>query len=641
MISNINKRDYWKTLIFLVFSAQFLSIIPSLIFYLLNISVGTSTKSAGLITGLLLFIVPNFLWLYYVFSNILQAFNLPDRQEMFKQINKYRKHFQIFYLPFSIAIVPVATIINRRLLLPNEDLEVFAEIILENIAIPAIFFVPSYIILEYVLDRIISPKVSEHLSSGEVHLFTTLSVLQKYLIIGIFMVFGTFFFMLDALLPDFRSLDSLQIIAMIIFLCVPVVSFVTYYFTTEPKLREINQHLGNVVTGSLDSTNELSITSQDSLGNLSQLYNATVNRFSLAAKALRESEERYRTLFEQSPIGVYRTTPSGQFIAANPVLVKMLGYSSFEELTRKTAIQIVPKHEYPRNTFIERIEQDGEIRGFESRIKNRNGSYIYIRENAKAIKDTNGDILWYEGTIEDITEHKKMEEELFRKERLAILGTMSGGIAHEIRNPLGAIKNSAYFLKLKLKKNEDSKVHKHIKIIDKEIYRANKIITDLLNFSRVRPPNKEKVTISLLIDEIIENKSIVDQNIQIKINLPTELPKVFVDSQHISQVLNNLISNAIEAMPEGGELSIVAESIEHGIIVHVKDTGTGISDKNKGKIFQPLFTTKGHKGIGLGLALSKQLVELNDGSITFDSVLNKGTVFTIIIPINVKETQRV
>lgn len=144
-----------------------------------------------------------------------------------------------------------------------------------------------------------------------------------------------------------------------------------------------------------------------------------------------------------------------------------------------------------------------------------------------------------------------------------------------------------------------------------------------------------------MIDEIIENKSIVDQNIQIKINLPTELPKVFVDSQHISQVLNNLISNAIEAMPEGGELSIVAESIEHGIIVHVKDTGTGISDKNKGKIFQPLFTTKGHKGIGLGLALSKQLVELNDGSITFDSVLNKGTVFTIIIPINVKETQRV
>ncbi|MFX0125184.1 MAG: nitrogen regulation protein NR(II) [Candidatus Hodarchaeota archaeon] len=630
MIRNIEKRYYRKTLFLLVLSAQVLSLVPSLIFYLLNISAGTTTPPASLITGLSMFIIPNFLWLYYVFSNILQAFNLPNKQIMFKQLNKYRKHFQIFYLPFSIAIVPFATIINRRLLLPYEDLQILVEITLGNIAIPSIFFVPSYIILEYVLDRIISTKVSEILMTGEVHLFTTLSVLQKYLLISLFMVFGTFFFMLDALLPDLSSLDSLQIISTVLILCVPVISFISYYFTTEPKLKEINQHLSNVVTGSLDSTKELSITSQDSLGNLSQLYNATVNRFSLAAEALRESEERYRTLFEQVPIGVYRTTPSGKFVAANPVIVKLFGYSSFEEFSQETAMQLGPKYGYPREKFLELIEREGEVKGFESQIKGTNGSKIFIRENARAIKDKNGNTLYYEGTAEDITEKKEMEEELFRKERLAILGTMSGGIAHEIRNPLGAIKNSAYFLGLKLKNNEDQKLHKHLKIIDKEINRANKIITDLLNFSRVKPPSKEKINISHIIEEIYDSSSF--EGVKITTNLPKELPTVFIDPLQIRQVLNNLINNAIEAMPKGGEVEIGVELMQRGIIIFVKDTGVGISKEDQGKIFQPLFSTKGHKGIGLGLALSKQLVELNGGSITFESVVNKGTTFTITFP---------
>ena len=140
MISNKDKRDYWKTLILLVSSAQILALVPSLIFYILNISTGTAPKPGSIITGLLLFLIPTFIWLYYVFSHILQAFNLPEKQKMFKQINKYRKHFQIFYLPFSISIIPIITIINRRFLIPNESLETLAGNVLSTVAIPAIFF---------------------------------------------------------------------------------------------------------------------------------------------------------------------------------------------------------------------------------------------------------------------------------------------------------------------------------------------------------------------------------------------------------------------------------------------------------------------------------------------------------------------
>lgn len=636
MSKNFDKGEYWKTLFFLVLSAQTLSLIPSLIFYLLNISAGTSSEPASLITGLAMFITPVFLWLYYVFSHILQAFNLPDKQKMFKQLNKYRKHFQIFYLPFSIGIVPIATFLNRRILIPNEDIGIVVEIVLQNVAIPAIFFIPSYIILEYVLDRIISSKMSEYLSSGEVHLFTTLSVMQKYLLISLFMVFGIFLFMLDALLPDLRSLDSFQIIAMIFFISVPVISFIAYYYTTEPKSREINQHLSNVVLGNIDSTIELPITSQDTLGNLSQLYNATVNRFSLASETLQKSEERYRTLFEQSPIGVYRTTYSGKFLAANPVFIKMLGYPSSEEISQKTLEQLDAELNYPRDLFLEKISKNGEVKGLEWELTKPDGSLIVIRENAKAIKDSNGKIIYFEGTIEDITKSKKMEEELFRKDRLAILGTMSAGIAHEVRNPLGAIKNSAYFLKLKLNKNEDQKVHKHIQIIDTEINRANKIITDLLNFSRVKLPSKENTNISNIINEILKELSSISDKIEIKVNIPPDLPTIFVDPLQIEQVIHNLTLNAIESMPEGGKLDIVSKIVGKEIVVNIKDTGTGILEKNKETIFQPLFTTKGNKGIGLGLALSKQLMILNDGSITFDSEVNKGTTFTIAIPAEIK-----
>ena len=639
-MSKNRKREDSKLLLGLISLALTLSLVPSLVYYLIRLFSGTSTVEStpfSIGTGLIIFLIPTCSWLYFVFNKMFNATYISDKQEMFRQINRYRKHFQIFYLPFSIAMVPVTSYIQRIIFPTTEQVASFIEVTLQVIAVPAIFFIPAYIILEYVLDRIFSPKLEEFIIPGEIRSFTSLSIQQKYLVIGLFMVLGAILLILNTFMSNITSLDVAQVIFLFMFTSITTVSFVTYYLTTEPKLKEMNNHLNDVVTGKMETTADLSITSQDNLGNLVQLYNAVVNRFSGIVGALQESEERHRTLFEQVPIGVYRTTPSGEFIAANPAIVKLFGYSSFEELVDKNAKQLSPKHEYPREKFVEIIERDGEIRGFESQIKDSSGTKIYVRENARAIRDENGNTVYYEGTAEDITERKKMEEELFRKERLAILGTMSGGIAHEIRNPLGAIKNSAYFLNLKLKNNGDQKVHKHIQIIDKEINRANKIITDLLNFSRVKPPSKEKTNISHLIEEIVG--SISNESNKITTNLPKELPTVLIDPHQVRQVLNNLITNAIEAMPQGGEVEISVNLMNHGMIILVKDTGTGISKENQAKIFQPLFTTKGHKGIGLGLALSKQLVELNDGSITFESMENKGTTFSITFPTKDEESR--
>ncbi|MHA2247957.1 MAG: two-component system sensor histidine kinase NtrB [Candidatus Hodarchaeales archaeon] len=641
MISKTNNEQYWKTLIFLILLSLILSTIPALIFYWLNTSTGIMTiDSTLIITGLLLFIVPYSTWLYFVFSNIFKAFNFSDKQKIFYQVNKYRKHFQIFYLPISIAIVPFATIVNRAIL---QNLEITVELIISNTAIPAICFIPSYIVLEFILDRIIINNISQYLVVGELNLFTTLSIFQKYLIISIFMGFGILIFTTNALNPDFMSLDTSVVLIMILFSIIPVISLIAFYFTTEPKFKEINRYLSNIMTEKIDNTTELSITSQDSLGNMVQLYNSVVNRFfgivrdlKIVQQTVKESEKKYRDLVETSPDWIWEIDNEGKFIYVSPKIKDILGFDT-EEVFNKVPLDIMSETEADRllSVFQESLSNITPYFQIESQIRHKKGQLVWIETRGVPVYDDQGNFQGYRGITKDITENKEMEDELFRKEKLSILGTMSGGIAHEIRNPLGAIKNSAYFLKLKLKNNEDQKVHKHIKIIDNEINRANQIITDLLNFTKVKPPNMENTNLSDLIGKIIESMSIVDEVIKINLNLSTVSPVVFVDQHQISQVLHNLIMNAIEATPKGGEIDIVSEVQENEIHISVKDTGIGIPEENREKIFQPLFTTKGNKGIGLGLALSKQLIMLNGGSITFESIPNDSTTFTIAIPINV------
>ena len=135
---------------------------------------------------------------------------------------------------------------------------------------------------------------------------------------------------------------------------------------------------------------------------------------SVLGECTREGEERhtwYKTLFENVPIGIYRTTPDGRILMANPALVRMLGYSSFEELSQRNLEEEGFEPAYPRSTFKKWLEREGEITGMESAWKRRDGTFLFVRENARAIRDDSGIILYYEGTIEDITERKKAEEE--------------------------------------------------------------------------------------------------------------------------------------------------------------------------------------------------------------------------------------
>jgi signal transduction histidine kinase len=170
----------------------------------------------------------------------------------------------------------------------------------------------------------------------------------------------------------------------------------------------------------------------------------------------------------------------------------------------------------------------------------------------------------------------------------------------------------------------------YLDIIDQEVASANKIITDLLTFARIKPANLISTDIHGCLEELFK-KFVPPENVNVKIDLPQSLPKVYVDDKQIDQVMANLIINAYQAIPNKGSLTITAMIEKNMLRLDFTDTGIGIPPENLEKIFEPLFSTK-TKGIGLGLTISKMLIEANGGKIKVRSTLNKGTTFSIYLP---------
>jgi len=227
------------------------------------------------------------------------------------------------------------------------------------------------------------------------------------------------------------------------------------------------------------------------------------------------------------------------------------------------------------------------------------------------------------------------QEQLVRKGKLAILGQVSGSIGHELRNPLGIISNAVYYLKT-IQPDADDTTKEYMDIISSELNNSEKIIADLLDFSRIKQSDKEEIEIIELVTRALERQPVPD-DVEIITRIPTDLLSVHVDTRQIGQVLTNLMSNACQAMPEGGTLTIQAEGNGGNIQLSVTDTGPGISEENMEKIFEPLFTTRA-RGIGLGLPVSRDLIEINGGGIEVKSEEDKGSAFTITLPVKEGES---
>ena len=231
---------------------------------------------------------------------------------------------------------------------------------------------------------------------------------------------------------------------------------------------------------------------------------------------------------------------------------------------------------------------------------------------------------------ETIEELRKSQEDLVRKEKLAILGQLAGGVAHELLNPLGVIKNTVYFLKMVLE-DPESEVKETLAIQEKEVATSVRIISSLLDFARPKHIDRREVNINDVARDAL-SRITLPENIAVVSQLDVALPTIMADPDQLKQVFGNIILNAIQAMPEGGQLTVTSEvPSREWVAISFTDTGVGIPEENLGKLFEPLFTTKA-KGIGLGLPIAKILVEAHDGTIKVQSEVGKGSTLTVRVP---------
>ncbi|MDD5036893.1 MAG: PAS domain S-box protein, partial [Methylococcaceae bacterium] len=371
-------------------------------------------------------------------------------------------------------------------------------------------------------------------------------------------------------------------------------------------------------------------------------------------EALRESEQRFRAIFDTAPDGIFTVSAEGKFTSSNPAVAQLVGWS-FEDLAGKPYALWIHPEDLPRanQVFLDILAgQPGKV---ELRVRSKAGGYPFIEVSATP-RYEQGSLAGALGFFRDISERKQMEEmvrnlnealelkiqertrqllqaqeELIRKEKLAVLGQVVGSVGHELRNPLGVMNNAVYYLQAVLA-DADPTTREYLDIIREEIAGADRIVADLLDSVRTKPPQTQTVSIANLIEQTLI-KLTIPAAVELRRDIPESIPPLRVDPMQMQQVFRNLICNAIDAMPEGGILEIRAfeNPVVKTLSVSVRDTGVGVAEQDLPKLFQPLFTTKA-RGIGLGLVVVKNLTVANGGSVEVQSEPGQGALFTITLP---------
>jgi PAS domain S-box-containing protein len=364
-----------------------------------------------------------------------------------------------------------------------------------------------------------------------------------------------------------------------------------------------------------------------------------------AEKALRQSEEKYRTILEEMREGYYETDLAGNFTLVNSAMCFLSGYSREELMGMKYRDYTPEEHTNTVSEVYSRVYRTGEpVLDLQHEVIQKDGSRRCIESSVFLIRNEKGESIGFRGIARDITERKKLEEERRRLElqahvtsRLASLGEMAAGVAHEINNPLTGIAGYAQLLLEREGVPED--VRSDLVTINEGARRVAGIVQGLLTFSRQSKPERRCVDINHLVESTLALRAyhLRVNNIEVVIQLAPDLLETLVDPGQIQQVLLNLIVNAETEMKlahSRGKLSISTEKSDKTIKIRLKDDGPGIKPEIMGRIFEPFFTTRevGH-GTGLGLSLCYGIVSEHNGKIYAESKPGKGATFIVELPV--------
>ncbi len=331
---------------------------------------------------------------------------------------------------------------------------------------------------------------------------------------------------------------------------------------------------------------------------------------------LRELSRFHSEVIENIPSGLFTTDADGRIYLFNSAAEKITGLSR-EEVALRGINTVFPFLPLPLLTG----RHEGRI--------NTPENEKYIGMNISTYRNSEGRVVGYIGTFQDVTAIIRMEEEIKRKEKLAAIGQLSSSIAHELRNPLASIKSSFEMLREGHLPSETRQ--RLMEIAINEMDRLNKIVTDFLTYSNPKPPEHGRFNISRLVDELFEMQMTINEGIQFQKEIEEDI-KIVADQQKIRQLMWNLLLNAIDAVSgKEGRIYVSLKKTNAGVEIRVRDNGRGIKKEDMDKIFYPFYSTK-EKGTGLGLAIAYRIVEEHGGRIDVNSEEGSGAEFVITIP---------
>ena len=368
-----------------------------------------------------------------------------------------------------------------------------------------------------------------------------------------------------------------------------------------------------------------------------------------AEESLREAEEKYRNIYENAVEGIFQTTPDGRIISANPAFAHILGYETTADLSGNISDmgRQVFASERRRKEYMHLMTTQSVVRDFEAQVQCRDGNVQWVAINARSVGGEGGSPLYHEGTIENITERKKLETQLRHAQKMESIGTLAGGVAHDFNNVLTTI--MGYCSLMMMKAGDSHPFLGYVNQIMEAANRASTLTQSLLAFSRKQAMETKAVDVNEAIKGVEKLlRRIIGEDIELTTSLATEKLIVVAGEGQIGQLLLNLATNARDAMPDGGSLTITTEHVHLSgelvktydgkegayVALEVTDTGTGMDEKTKDQVFDPFFTTKEvGKGTGLGLSIVYGIVNQLKGYVDVASVPGKGAKFTVYLPL--------
>ena len=426
-------------------------------------------------------------------------------------------------------------------------------------------------------------------------------------------------FLTQLILFDFISLSVLTIIGASIYLSSKII---------EP-IRNLKQATEIVSTGNFDI--KLKLKGNDEISFLFESFNSMTESLKNAMNRISSTELKYKQLYDSAP-DLYRTiNTSGIILDCNIAYAKSLGYTK-EEIIGKSIFEHVDKNSLDvLQDIFTSWKKTGNVKNREIWMKRKDDSIFPTMFSVSSIYDENGQLIGSNTVIRDMSEiysiKKEVEEQ--KMKRLSVIGELTARIAHDLRNPLSVIKNTVSIMRLQ-NPNLDEKIIMHLARLERATTRISHQVNEVLDFVNPTLLQLDNNSMSTILNSTMDRIVIPDT---VRITLPQNDVTVFCDAEKIEIVLANLITNAIQAMHNNGEVNIRITEEKEQIIIEVEDVGPGIPPDILPHIFDPLFTTR-QIGTGLGLVSCKSIVEKHGGTIEVKTELGKGTTFVIILPKN-------